>query len=161
MVRLACANVSLSVALTAPPAVARGLVLVRPDGGVTVTVLERVPVAEDLMVATTVYVTEPPGGMVTMSSILPEPDGVNPVAPPEPEPVQVSELREWMTDHRVVDLGPGDGTRTGVGGHDGVGDLGPRGRRTDGGGDRGAPVVVGLGDGQVGLSRRARRYRRP
>jgi hypothetical protein len=46
--------VSLSVALTAPPAVASGLVLVKPPGGVRVTVFDRVPVAEPAMVATTV-----------------------------------------------------------------------------------------------------------
>ncbi len=42
------------MALTAPPTVTRGLVLVNPAGGVSVTVFDKVPVAEELIVATTV-----------------------------------------------------------------------------------------------------------
>ena len=55
-------------------------------------VLARVPVAVDRMVATTVYVTEPPAGMVAASLMLPDPLALKPVAPPAPEAVQLSEL---------------------------------------------------------------------
>jgi hypothetical protein len=89
--------VSLSVALTAPPAVARGFVFVKASGGVSVTVFVKVPVAEGLITAVTVYVTEPAAGMVTMSSMLPDPDGVKPEAPPLAVAVQVSELIAWIT----------------------------------------------------------------
>src|SRR5579862_8920137 len=97
-VRCAWARVSLSVALTGPPPLASGLMLVKPDGGVTVTVLDKEPVAEDPMTATTVYVMEPPEGMFTMSSMLPDPDGLKPEALPEAVAVHVSELMAWMTD---------------------------------------------------------------
>jgi hypothetical protein len=43
------------------------------------------------MVAVTVYVTVPPTGMVEESLMLPEPVALKPVAPPEPEAVQLSE----------------------------------------------------------------------
>ncbi len=46
--------VSLSPALTAPPKVAKGLVLAKSAGGVSVTTFDKVPEAEGLTVATTV-----------------------------------------------------------------------------------------------------------
>jgi hypothetical protein len=53
IVRRPWATVSLSVALTAPPAPARGLVLVNEAGGVRVTVFDKEPLADELITATT------------------------------------------------------------------------------------------------------------
>ena len=58
------------------------------------TGFDTAPEADDENVAVTVYVIEPPAGTVTMSTMLPDPDVVNPLAPPEPVAVQVSELIE-------------------------------------------------------------------
>ncbi len=43
----------------------------QPEGGVTVAVLDRVPLAEPLTVAVTVYTMVPPLGMVATSLMLP------------------------------------------------------------------------------------------
>jgi hypothetical protein len=90
--------VSQSVEVTDPPEMARGLVLVKASGGVRVTVLARVPVNDGLMVATTVYVTAPPAGIDTRSSILPDPEEVKPVAPPVPVAVHVSFVKARIAD---------------------------------------------------------------
>jgi hypothetical protein len=58
--------VSLSVALTAPPAVAKGLVLVKPPGGVRVTVLSPLLEATIVFVGAVPATTEPMTG-VTMT----------------------------------------------------------------------------------------------
>jgi hypothetical protein len=64
-----------------------------------VAVLARVPVADDLMVAVTTYVTVPPTGMVEESLMVPEPEPLNPVVPPEPLAVQLSELMAAFEDN--------------------------------------------------------------
>ena len=92
---------SVSVALTVAASVAPA-----------VAVFSRVPVAEDLMAAATVYVTNPPTGRFTESLIEPVPDALKPVAPPEPAAVQLSEpmagfvARGSVTDTPVAVDGP-------------------------------------------------------
>jgi hypothetical protein len=61
-----------------------------PAGGVTVAVLERVPVALGETVPLTVYVMDEPTGRSTVSLMLPAPAGVLPVAPPDATLVNVT-----------------------------------------------------------------------
>src|SRR5205085_12663482 len=69
-------SVSESVADSLP-----GAESVTRAGSVAVAVLSRVPVAAGLIAAVTVYVTDPPAGIVSESLMLPAP-AVAPVAPP-------------------------------------------------------------------------------
>jgi hypothetical protein len=87
--------VSLSVAVT-DPELAKGLVLVKLPGGVSVAVFASVPDAEEFRMAVTVYMTDPPAGIVTTSLRVPEPAGVKPEAPPVATAVQVSEVTPEM-----------------------------------------------------------------
>jgi hypothetical protein len=71
-------SVSVSVAESLPL-----LVSVNPPGAVTVAVFDSDSVAAELIVPVAVYVTELPGGIVSVSLMLPDPAAVLPVAPPE------------------------------------------------------------------------------
>src|SRR5580692_7678096 len=94
-------RVSVSVAVTVEASVADA-----------VAVFDRVPVAVDEIMAVTVYVIEPPAGSVGASEMLPDPDVLKPVAPPDPVAVQVSALmdgfspRGSVTDIAVAVDGP-------------------------------------------------------
>src|SRR5262245_27281273 len=60
-----------------------------PLGGLTVAVLDNVPVADADSDAEAVYVTDPPAGRFTASAMLPDPAAVH-VPPPAPTQVHVA-----------------------------------------------------------------------
>jgi hypothetical protein len=62
---------------------------VTPLGGNTVAVLLRLPVADELTVPVTVYVTVPPGGRFAVSLMWPDPLAVQ-LPPPAPTQIQVT-----------------------------------------------------------------------
>jgi hypothetical protein len=91
-------SVSVSVAL-----LLLGVRSVTPPGTATVAVLDRVPVADALIVALTVYVTLPPAGRLTVLLMLPFPLAGH-VPPPAPAHVQVA-VRDAGNVSATVDPG--------------------------------------------------------
>src|SRR5262245_28434955 len=97
-------RVSVSVAELLP-----GVGSGTPGGADTVAVFDSVPVAETLIVPSTVKVTLPPAGRFTVLLMLPDPDAGH-VPPPAPTHVQVA-VRDAGNVSVTVDpgalLGPG------------------------------------------------------
>ena len=69
-----------------------GIGSVTQTGAVTVAVLTSEPVADGAMLAETVYVTEAPAGRLRTSLMLPLPEAVLPLAPPDEKLVHVAEV---------------------------------------------------------------------
>ena len=83
---------------------------VTPLGRVTLAVLAKVPVADELSFPIALYVTILPDGIVTVSSIVPVPLAVNPEAPPLWVAVKVTPVntagKMSCTDASETLLGP-------------------------------------------------------
>ena len=92
-----------------------------PTGGVTVAVFDNVPVAVELTVPVTLYVTALPAGSETLvSSILPEPLGVKPVAVALPVLAGGPSVAGDVGRDRIGDRDPGGVARACVADDDGV-----------------------------------------
>jgi hypothetical protein len=92
-------RVSVSVAKSFP-----GIGSVTPPGADTVAVFTRFPVADELIVAVTVYVTLAPAGRSTVSLMLPFPEV--PHVPPAPTHVQLAVKDAGNTSVTVAPVTP-------------------------------------------------------
>ena len=97
-------NVSVSVA-----SLLAGVASVTPDGGTTVAVLTRVPVAEALTVAVTVNVTDAPTGRLTEALMLPEPLTAGHEPPPAAAHVHATPLNDTGIVSTTVAAGAAEG----------------------------------------------------